>query len=296
MVPAPCFLSIGPLAGGVLAGVLHTILGPDHLCAIMTLSACQGAEAFWFGIQWAGGHLTGMALIGTLFSILRAYGGGIALDNYEHYADYVIGVLLVLFGGYFMLRADAFFDKEWSPKQASCACHPVHGHHGHSHNHDGESHESVGEAERLLPGKPTGGIHDLRMAGSVLVGFVQGVACPAGLVGLSLLKQYQPAEMLIFIGVFFVITTLSMGTLAMAYGMLTRHCVSSASVARCIYYFSCSASMLLGSVWIVLNYTDSLHALLGHDHDHEHGGATHSHDHGHDHGFEHLLFLMAAPR
>lgn len=33
---------VHPVFGGVIAGVLHTVLGPDHLSSIITLSACQG--------------------------------------------------------------------------------------------------------------------------------------------------------------------------------------------------------------------------------------------------------------
>merc|ERR1719329_311171 len=97
-----------------------------------------------------------------------------------------------------------------------------------------------------------------REMGSVLIGFVQGMACPAGVVGMVFLKQYGPAEMCIFLSMFFTVTTLTMGLLAMAYGMLTKSCVSSKALGRSIYYASCILSLFLGALWIILNATHRL--------------------------------------
>merc|ERR1719401_2353453 len=116
-------IQISPLTGGVIAGVFHVILGPDHLCTIVTLSACQGAEAFWFGVRWAGGHLAGMAVIAICFATFNYHTSNLNLETYEHYAYYGVGFMLMFMGVYFILFADKYFDQEWSPKQATCACH-----------------------------------------------------------------------------------------------------------------------------------------------------------------------------
>merc|ERR1719456_546655 len=100
--------------------------------------------------------------------------------------------------------------------------------------------------------------------GSVLIGFAQGIACPAGVVGMVFLKQYGPVEMVVFITMFFIVTTLAMGLLAMSYGMLTRSCISSKVLGRAIYYASCGLSLSLGAVWVFLNATHKLDAILGH--------------------------------
>merc|ERR1719375_1456533 len=122
-----------------------------------------------------------------------------------------------------------------------------------------------------------------------MVGFIQGITCPAGLVGIVFLKAYDPPQIACFVCIFFITATLAMGTLAMAYGVLTQRCVSSASLARTIYYASCSLSILLGCLWIVLNATGMLEGVLGHNHEHGHGHAHGEafHDHDHDHGHEH---------
>lgn len=151
-----------------------------------------------------------------------------------------------------------------------------------------------------------------------MIGFIQGCACPAGLVGIVFLKHYAAYEMLMFVVVFFFVTTLAMGTLAAAYGWVTRACIPSAVLGRCIYYGSCCLSITLGLTWLILNFTGNLEFFLGHDHDHDHGhlGHDHVHDHGaHDHVHDHgaallserlsqtgemstarFLFLLTAPR
>lgn len=300
--------SFGPLSGALIAGVLHTVLGPDHLCTMVTLSACQGANAFWLGARWAGAHMVGLSIIGLLFSGLNSHASHINLEVYEHYADYAIGVMLVLVGGYFMIYADHYFDDQWSPKQASCACHshllssenmkrdstgPVHDHEaaaesgsdhgccaspgGHFANLQyGAVQAPVLEKQEKGNGPDaalllSGNGRNLRQAGAIFGGFLQGIACPAGIVGITFLKQYNFSEMCVFVLMFFVVTTLCMGALAALYGILTRHCVSSAVLGRCIYYGSCVLSLCLGSLWIILNATTGIDNLLGHDHsDHNH--------------------------
>lgn len=356
-------VSLSPIWGGIIAGLVHTVMGPDHLSTIITLSACQGVEAFWFGVRWAAGHLAGMTVIGTVFALLHAQHGSAAVESYEHYADYLIGALLVFFGGYFLCRSDQYFDAEWGPKQKTCACHahllpadveadrhhgtrpdcastppppmatsdrrpasrrerklgsPPRGHHFGAcacpdcasertplqQHHSGPEtpHSRSHEDEHGECGKAGGDDIGLRRAGSVLVGFVQGVACPAGILGLAFLKRFTSAfQIFIFVAIFFAVTTLAMGFMAMAYGMLTQRFVSSAVLGRTIYCASCFLSLALGCTWIYLNATGGLDAIFGHDHDHDHdhGHDHHHHDdgHDHDHGMSaSMLLLLAAPR
>lgn len=298
MIMLPSFFQISPVAGGIIAGLLHTILGPDHLCTIVTLSACQGAEAFWFGVRWAGGHLTGMAVIGMIFGLLNVLQiSAFNFELYEHYAYYVVGFMLMFMGGYFILFADKYFDAEWAPKQASCACH-AHSESPIAPDRHVASNYGSGDTEEIHKGhnhtdmlKGMQPITGSRQTGSVLVGFAQGVACPAGVVGMVFLKQYSPLETVIFIAIFFTVTTLAMGLLAMTYGILTQRCVSSKVLGRSIYYASCGLSLTFGAAWIYLNATHRLDAMLGHNHDHghDHGHGDHHghhhHSHDHVHGF-----------
>jgi hypothetical protein len=48
---------------GVLMGILHVLAGPDHLCALATLSVGSSWRAVLLGVRWGIGHSTGKALI-----------------------------------------------------------------------------------------------------------------------------------------------------------------------------------------------------------------------------------------
>jgi len=285
MVDLLSLLTVGPVWGGIIAGVLHAILGPDHLSTIATLSVCQGAEAFWFGVRWASGHVSGMLTIVVVLSLLSWRYPNV-FETYEHYADYLIGFLLMMFGGYFLSQMDRSFDAEGNPKSGSCGC---------CHQADDAAEPEAGTSE-LSPLNPKRRSNNsIRRTSSSIMGFVQGIACPAGLVGIVFLKQYVQSlpEILLFVAVFFVVTALSMGCMAMAYGVLTKRCISSATLAYCIYVASCLVSLVLGATWIVLAASGRLE-LLGHDHHHHH-----HHHHEHEHGLPHdesLLFVLAAPR
>jgi len=191
------FLSLNPFLGGIVAGALHTLLGPDHLSSIITLSACQGIEAFWFGVRWAGGHLTGMATLGIVFTILQFRLDSTVLEMYEHGMDYLVGIMLIFFGGYFIFNAQQYFDSEWSLKPTTCACHShLAGGYPSEHQPLIPSASSNGPVESST-GWSLKGL-DVRKAGSALIGFVQGIACPGGLVGMAFLKQYTQLEIVFF--------------------------------------------------------------------------------------------------
>jgi len=259
---------IGPALGGVVAGVCHTLLGPDHISSIVTLSACQGVEAFWFGVRWAGGHLAGMAILGIVLTIAHSRLDSSILERYEHGADYLVGIMLIAFGMYFLFNSQEYFDAESKLKCTSCSCH----------NHfDGEwpsEHQPLVPSGKENPARSDSrwslpGL-DVRKNGSVLVGLVQGVACPGGLVGMAFLKQYTELEMICFFLVFFAVTILVMGSAAMLYGVITQKLISSATFALKVYHASCTSSIVLGSVWIILAATGKLEVLLKHHHGHEH--------------------------
>lgn len=259
-------LTVGPIWGGIIAGVLHAMLGPDHLSTIVTLSVFQGSKAFWFGVRWASGHVGGLFTIGIALTFLSSRYNQ-AFNTYEHYADYFIGCLLMMFGGYFLWCMDRNLDFDGNLKPSSFKC---------CHGNAGDTTEALlncdpedGTSEcKAVTGRFLIGTTIIRRKSAAIMGFIQGVACPAGLVGIVFLKQYvhSLAETLIFIGVFFVVTAMAMGCLSMAYGVLTERCISSARLAFGIYSTSCLFSLVLGATWIVLAASGSLDVGEGKQH------------------------------
>lgn len=48
-------------------GVVHVLTGPDHLSALITLSAnVEKCRAFWYGVNWGLGHSTGVLVVGAI--------------------------------------------------------------------------------------------------------------------------------------------------------------------------------------------------------------------------------------
>jgi len=310
-----------PVFSGFIAGVVHTVMGPEHLSTIITFSAFQGRQAFWLGIRWGIGHMGGMVTIAGVFLLLKS---GTRFEKYEHCMDYTIGIFLAGFGFYFLYNAHLYFDAEWNPRLEGCACN------GHRDKPDENSpliddkqrcdvHTTVNEnmiedgclecssetdnhqdglhgqhcprdrlTWQLVRRKTTSGRHStgpstlgleslpsdwLRQWGACVAGFIQGLACPAGLVGVAFLKSFRPVDMFIFTSCFFATATLSMGLLAMTYGLLTQR-VSSKSLARGIYYGSACLSLFLGIAWIYLNAVGSLDKFFGHEQLHSTNGTS----------------------
>ena len=44
---------------GVVMGIVHVLAGPDHLCALATLSVGSSWRAAMLGFRWGIGHSTG---------------------------------------------------------------------------------------------------------------------------------------------------------------------------------------------------------------------------------------------
>ncbi len=61
-------ISYGQLIGkGILLGILHVLSGPDHLAALVALSANVGkCRACSLGIGWGVGHSTGLVVVATI--------------------------------------------------------------------------------------------------------------------------------------------------------------------------------------------------------------------------------------
>lgn len=304
---------VHPVFSGILAGLVHTVMGPEHLSTIITFSAFQGKQAFWLGIRWGIGHMGGMASIAGIFLVLKS---GTGFEKYEHCMDYAIGVFLAGFGFYFLYNGHLHFDAEWNPKVNGCACqchteepdeasalidetgvcnvnvqtteedicqescslclNEPNTHHNSIHSQHrlcntmmwrlGRRRKKVDSGSTMPSALSWGSLPSdyLRRWGACVSGFVQGLACPAGLVGIAFIKSFRPVDTIVFTALFFVTSTVSMGLLAMTYGLLTQR-VSSKSLARGIYYSSACLSLFLGIAWIYLNVVGSLDQLFGHE-------------------------------
>ena len=59
------------IATSVVLGVVHVLTGPDHLSALVALSAGGGWRSFFLGIRWGVGHTSGLVIIAAIFFALN---------------------------------------------------------------------------------------------------------------------------------------------------------------------------------------------------------------------------------
>jgi len=97
--------------------------------------------------------------------------------------------------------------------------------------------------------------------GGAIIGLLQGMACPMGIVGLGfLLDMTAVPEVVLFLISFMLVSVLGSGLITMGCAALTNCGVRSLS-AKLVYRSSCCFTLILGACWIVMNYLGMLTAL-----------------------------------
>ena len=86
---------------GATFGILHILSGPDHIAAIITISANKGYKAFIIGAKWGIGHAIGLLII---FAVLLTIDAEILYKT--KIAEWIVGCFLVLLGfhGFYKTR------------------------------------------------------------------------------------------------------------------------------------------------------------------------------------------------
>jgi hypothetical protein len=90
------------LTRGLEMGLLHVLMGPDHLSALATLSV-GNAQAVVLGIRWGLGHSAALVIVTCIFLALK---GNLDLHKIGRYCDVVVGVFMIILGisGIFQAR------------------------------------------------------------------------------------------------------------------------------------------------------------------------------------------------
>jgi hypothetical protein len=98
---------------GMLAGVLHTLTGPDHLAALAPLTIGRSrAQSTLLGGLWGCGHNTGQILFGMVFLVLRDR-LSLNMELISQWGQGVVGVTLVLIGMLGFKEAMELDDAAW---------------------------------------------------------------------------------------------------------------------------------------------------------------------------------------
>ncbi|ETO18388.1 hypothetical protein RFI_18877 [Reticulomyxa filosa] len=84
-------------------GIIHVLAGPDHLSALSTLVVGkQWYGAFGIGVRWGCGHSFGLLVVAIIFF---SVGSKFNLDSVQFWADLLVGMFMILFGGYYTRSA-----------------------------------------------------------------------------------------------------------------------------------------------------------------------------------------------
>ena len=87
-------------ATGALMGVVHVLSGPDHLSALVALSAGRSWRAFTLGARWGCGHSLGLILMAVLFFTMD-----VDLKVLGPYCEVAVGVFMIALGLWSTRRA-----------------------------------------------------------------------------------------------------------------------------------------------------------------------------------------------
>ena len=83
------------LIGGLFAGFLHVLMGPDHLAAVAPSAALRGRDAWRSGLRWGIGHSSGVLCVGIALVLLRQL---VDISKYAWIGERFVGVALIAIG------------------------------------------------------------------------------------------------------------------------------------------------------------------------------------------------------
>jgi ABC-type nickel/cobalt efflux system permease component RcnA len=83
------------ISTGLLLGIVHVITGPDHLSALIVLSAGSSWRSATLGMRWGAGHSTGLIIVTAIF---LAVNQEFDVDTMGTYCDFIVGILMVMLG------------------------------------------------------------------------------------------------------------------------------------------------------------------------------------------------------
>lgn len=181
---------LAALLAGAVGGALHVVSGPDHLAAVMPLSAgSRWRRAAAVGLAWGVGHGLGVVVLVTLGQIAR---GWVAVDRIGGGAEVAVGLLLVGLGAMTLQRARRL--------EVVVHAHPhrfVQPHaHPHVHQHAGDdphAHVHIADPTVGTIAHAASPQHDTRHHVALAFGVLHGLGGASHLVGLLPSLAFGPA-------------------------------------------------------------------------------------------------------
>lgn len=146
-----------PFFAGLLASMLHVIMGPDHVAAVLPFAIQAKRKAWKIGLFWGLGHIFGMLLIGILFVVFKEL---IPIEEISKYSEQLVGLVLVVIGLWALIKV---FQSESHHKHLHIHSESqplIHKHsHDHSHNPGHEHMHEDKEKQGLFTSFSIGVLH-----------------------------------------------------------------------------------------------------------------------------------------
>lgn len=118
--------------------MLHVIMGPDHVAAVLPFVIEAKRKAWKIGLFWGVGHIFGMLFIGILFILFKEL---IPVEQISQYSEQLVGLVLVMIGIWAFVK---IFKSDHSHKHLHVHSEnqPLIHKHAHEHAHN-PTHEHV---------------------------------------------------------------------------------------------------------------------------------------------------------
>ncbi|KAE8981790.1 hypothetical protein PF010_g22498 [Phytophthora fragariae] len=273
---------------GLVLGLVHVLTGPDHLSALIVLSAGSSWRSCQLGMRWGCGHSTGLVVVTACFLALNQQ---LDVDTFGSYCDLMVGFLMMGLGLWSLrhyrrlgrrrlkhqragettpLQLEAQLQGEEDVDSDSEVQKILQSHHL---DHKGPSPTSS-EVQEDQPstktccfGLVTADIknpHTQKLT-AFAYGTAHGLAGTGGVLGvLPAVILNDWAKSSAYLGAFCVSSIFTMGGFAALYGEVTGRMsrFSDASLVRVGVFSSC-VSLCVGVMWVVLVSTGTLDEVFG---------------------------------
>lgn len=228
---------IGAIVGGLSAGAIHVLAGPDHLAAVAPLAADRDERPWTAGLLWGLGHAGGVVLVGMAALLLRDI---LPVERISGWSERLVGLVLIGIGA-------------WGIRQARRQRVHVHEHrhdghrHVHVHAHDDETDHQAPMAHQ----KDGSHVH-LHARAAFGVGILHGLAGSAHFLGiLPALAFGTRAGAVSYVVAFAAGTIAAMTVFAALIGWVSKRFSGyGVRLYRGLLYGFGAAAILVGLVWL----------------------------------------------
>lgn len=217
-------------ATGLLAGIVHVLIGPDHLAAVAPLSVNQRQRTWLTGLWWGIGHTSGVWAIGLIVFIWREV---LPIETLSQWSERLVGFVLIALG-------------LWTFRKALNSRL-----HFHEHEHDGDRHAHF-HLHQKNPAQPHKSQHSHAHA-PFGIGILHGLAGTSHLFGILPALAFPDTVTAVgYVVGFGVGAIVAMSAFSWALGQLAQRLIDrSAQALQWLQYGFSSLAIGVGVAWIL---------------------------------------------